>query len=218
MQAPRRDPGTTSARARPTARPLPAAAGSRPGHWRPEGRAHRPGTPEWDSDLPARGPRSAPRVLRSPGARGERPPRSCTNTAERFPGDTGGRSRPLLRPLLGPARRRPAEEVAGGGDGAEGSDGKSRLSQSVPAVWPRPAGAGPAPSGPGGGLTAPGALLSPAGPQEGTRGSGRLSQGGAAVSLKCGSHGTRVHATNPHIPLLRTWCLCVALSRHVFVV
>lgn len=105
---------------------------------------------EWDSDLHSSrvlAQLHASSALPEPKARARL--WSRTNAAERFPGDTGGRSPTVARAVARAGRRSgPMAKVTGWEDGGAGLDGKSRPSslchqRSRPSAERQDPGAGP---------------------------------------------------------------------------
>lgn len=107
MQAPRgdtRDALSLAGLGRGASAP---AAARPPGPPVPGRRGDRHDSAEWDSHLHSPRSSTAPRVFRSAEPEARARPRWCPHAAERFPGDTGGRS-PAVAKAVARARAPPA--------------------------------------------------------------------------------------------------------------
>lgn len=122
-------------------RARPRRVGSRsrtapPGHQAPGRRGDRHDSAEWDSHLHSPRSSAAPRVVRSPEPR-RAPGRWCSHAAERFPGDTGGRSPAVAKAVArAPRAASPAAKVTGGEHGGEALDGSPASACLAPAAKP----------------------------------------------------------------------------------
>ncbi|XP_066199721.1 protein FAM227B [Saccopteryx leptura] len=101
-----------------------AAARLQPGHQSQPARRPAPQSRVGLRPAQPTSPRTAPRVFRSAGPQARAQPCSCRKAAERFPGDTGGRS-PAVARAVARARRgaSPAAKVTGGRTAGRGYTG-----------------------------------------------------------------------------------------------